>query len=123
MGAIAHVEPALDVNAVSNELVNFGEQSFHVEHNPIADGTANAGMEYSARNLMEHERLVGDVDGVAGVCTALVADHPVRSLGKDIDELAFTFVPPLSSNDDDRARIAVEHSLRFAPQRERGIWD
>ena len=66
-------------------------------------------MEDPARDLVKHERLFADVDGVAGVRAALVAHDPVGALGEDIDELAFALVAPLGADDHDRACVGIEH--------------
>ena len=62
-------------------------------------------MENSARNLVEDERLVADVHGVAGVGAALIANYPVGALREDVNELALAFVPPLGADDDDGACV------------------
>src|SRR5687768_4129885 len=55
--AIAHIETPLDVDPVRDQLVDLREQSLDVEHHTIADRAAHAGMQYAARNLMQHEGL------------------------------------------------------------------
>ena len=112
--AIAHVEPSLDVDAVRHELVDLGEQRVRIEHDAVADRAAHARVQDAARDLVQHERAVADVDGVAGVRAALVAHHPVGALGEHVDELALPFVAPLRADDDDDARFRIEHD---APER------
>ena len=107
--AIADVQPALDVDPVRDQLVDLREQRLDVEHHSVADRAPHAGVQNSARDLVEHERLVADVHGVAGVGAALVANDPVRALGEDINELALAFVSPLRADDDDGACFGVEH--------------
>src|ERR1700704_6070349 len=70
-------------------------------------------MQNAARNLVQHERFLADLDSVAGVGAALVADDPVSPLRQNVDELAFTLVAPLRANDDDRACFRVEHLVEF----------
>ena len=49
---------------------------------------------------MEHKRLVANLNGVAGIMSALIARHDVEALSKQIYNLAFAFVSPLSADDD-----------------------
>jgi hypothetical protein len=112
MRAIADVEAPLDVDAVLDQLVDLGGEGVGIEHDAIADRAAHPRMEDPARDLVEDEALVADVDRVAGVRAALVAHDPVRALGHHVDELALPFVAPLRADDDDGAVIAIEH---FSP--------
>jgi hypothetical protein len=108
---IAHIEATLNVNTVGNQLVDLGEERIRVEHYSIADRAAHAGMENSTRDLVEDERLVGDVYGMAGIRAALIPDNPVGALGENVDKLAFAFVTPLCADDDDGAGLGIEHSV------------
>jgi hypothetical protein len=62
-------------------------------------------MEYSAWDLVQHERVVPDVNGVSGVRSSLIANHPIGPLGQNVDELSLAFVPPLRADHDDRAAV------------------
>ena len=101
--AVAHVQAAFDVDAVGDELVDLGEQRLGIEHDAVADRAAHARMQDAARNLVQDERVLAQIDGVPGVRAALVAHHPVGALGEHVDELALPFVAPLRADDDDRA--------------------
>src|SRR5262245_766683 len=48
---------------------------------------------------MQHERLIADLHGMAGVVSALVARNDLEALGKQIDDLAFSFIAPLGADD------------------------
>ena len=104
MRAVAHVESPLDVDAVADELVDLGEQRLGIEHDAVADRAAHARVQNAARNLVQHERRVADVDRVAGVRAALIAHDPIGALGEDVDELALPLVAPLRADDDDCTR-------------------
>ena len=110
--AIAHVEAAFDVDAVGDELVDFGEQRLGIEHDAVADRAAHARVQNAARNLVQNERVFTQIDGVAGVRAALIADHPVGALGENVDELALPFIAPLRTDDDDRAIALSKHVYR-----------
>src|SRR5450759_2073209 len=112
MGAIAHIQASLNVDAIRNELVYLREQRLDVQNDSIANRTTYARVENSARNLVEDERLVADVHGVAGIGAALIANYPVGALREDINELALAFVSPLGADDDDGAYVRIEHAIR-----------
>ena len=59
--AVAHVEPALDVDAVVDEPVDLGEQRVRIEHDAVADRAAHARVQDAARDLVQHERRVAEV--------------------------------------------------------------
>jgi hypothetical protein len=63
---------------------------------------------------MQHEGAVAEVYRVSGIGTALIAHHPVGTLGQHVHELALPFVPPLRAHDDDDTRFRTEHD---APER------
>jgi hypothetical protein len=45
MGAVAHVQPALDVNAVGDQLVDLSEQRFRIENYAVSNCAPNSRME------------------------------------------------------------------------------
>ena len=51
MRTIAHVQPALDVDAVRNETVDLGEQRIGVEHDTVADRAPHAFVQNALLNL------------------------------------------------------------------------
>src|SRR5206468_3323981 len=108
--AIAHVQPALDVDAITHETVDLREERIRVEHDTVPDRAPDPGMEDSARDLVEHERRLADVDRMPGVRAALIAHDPIRALGEYVYELPFAFVAPLRADDDERANISAEHA-------------
>jgi hypothetical protein len=40
----------------------------------------------------------------------LMPYHPIGALGEYVDELSFSFVAPLRTNDDDDVRFRTEHA-------------
>ena len=110
MRAVAHVEPALHVDAIGDQLVDLGEQRLGIEHDAVSDRAAHSRMQNAARDLVEHEGFLADLNGVAGVRAALVAHHPVGALGENVDELSLAFVAPLRTDDDDSACLRIEQT-------------
>ena len=76
-----------------------------------------APMNDARRQQMEYERLIADLNGVAGVVAALVTRDDIEVLGKQINNLAFAFIAPLGTDDYDdfghgRHQSAVGSSSR-----------
>jgi len=103
VSAVAHIEPAFDIDPIGDQFIYLGEERFDIENDAVADRAAHAGVQNPARNLVEHERLVANVYGVAGVGAPLIADYPVSALREHIDELTLALVSPLGADDDDGA--------------------
>jgi hypothetical protein len=110
--AIAHIQPAFDVYTVGDEPIDLGEQRVRIEHHAVPDRAAHAGVQNTTRDLVQHERLFAEVDGMTSICAPLVADDPVGTLSEYVDELALPFVSPLRPNDDDRTIRLTEHGWR-----------
>jgi len=114
---IADVQATLDIDAVANEAVDLLEELIRVQDDAVTDGAAHAGMQNAARDLMQHERVVAEVHGMARVRAALVSHHPGRALGENIDEFALPFVAPLRADYDHRASRVTEHFECFPEQK------
>ena len=103
MRAIADAQLVLDVDAGGFERRHLLEQRRQIDHHAVADHRLHARAQNAARDQLEHELLLPDEDGVAGVVPALIARHDVEALGKQIDHFAFAFVAPLRAENDDIA--------------------
>ncbi len=53
--AVAHIQPALHIHAVGDQLVDLGEQRVGIEHDAVADRAPHTGVHDPARNLVEDE--------------------------------------------------------------------
>jgi hypothetical protein len=113
--ALAHVQPPLDVDAVAHQLVDLVEQRVRVEHDAVADGAPHAGVQDPARDLVQHERPLADVDRVPRVRAALVPHHPVGALGEHVHQLPLPLVAPLGADHHEGARRRIEHELPGDP--------
>jgi len=98
------------IDAGGNQLFHFFEESQRIDHKAIADHRNLTGVENAARHQTQHEFPVADQDGMAGVVTALVADDKVEPVGKQVHQLALSFVAPLSAENDN-----IAHLLRDLP--------
>src|SRR6185503_15515536 len=112
MSAVAHVEAALDVDAILDEAIDLGEQRVRIEHDAVAYRAAHAFVQDAAGNLVQDKRVIAQNDGMARVRAALIADHPIRALGEDIHELALALVAPLRTHHDNGSLGRTEHGSR-----------
>ncbi len=97
------------VDAAIGEAVELREKSLGIEHDAVADDACHPWMQNARRNLPQNELTVADDDGMARVRPALVANDEIGPLGHDVDELTFTFVSPLRSDDHHTGSLGVEH--------------
>ena len=70
-----------------------------VDDHAAAQQAAHALVQHPRGHQVQHVLLAADVDGVAGVGAALVAQHPVDVLAQGVDDLALALVAPLAADD------------------------
>jgi hypothetical protein len=63
---------------------------------------------------MENERATVVDDGVPGIRAALVADDCVGIAGQDIDDLALSFIAPLSAYDNEIPHLSGFQTKRLS---------
>jgi hypothetical protein len=89
--------PALGVQAMLLQRLEFLEEGRNVHNTPATDDVHARGVDEAGREDVE---VVGDAvrdDGVSGIVAALGAAAQLGVVGEDIDELAFAFVAPLGA--------------------------
>mgnify|MGYP006872437428 CR=1 FL=1 len=59
-------------------------------------------MQNAAGNQVELKYFASDDDGVSGVVPAAVANHIVRRVPENVNNLSFSLVSPLSADDNKR---------------------
>ena len=92
---VADEEPVVDVDAVSGELVDLGEQRLRIDDDAVADDADDVRMQNAGRNQAQHEFRAVDVHGVAGVVSALVPRDDIEPRRQQVDDFSFSFVAPL----------------------------
>ena len=100
-----------EVDALGAQLVQLAGQHLRVDHDAVADRAQLARVEDPGRDQVELPVHAVAHDGVPGVVAALEADHEVRLLREEVDDLAFALVAPLGAHDHDSGHV-VEMSLR-----------
>jgi hypothetical protein len=105
LGAQAHADASLEVDAAHAEGVVLLEEPLDVEHHAVAEEAALAVVENARRDLVKDELVVLHLHGVAGVGPALVARDDVDVLGKNVYDLSLPLVAPLAADDDGAAAL------------------
>ncbi len=75
-------------------------QSDRVEDDPVPDHVQLAWPEDTGRDEVQDVFPFTHDHGVPGIVSALSANHQIRRLGQEIDDLALSFVAPLEAVDD-----------------------
>jgi hypothetical protein len=99
MRTVAQKEPTFDVDSAFGKPIDFGHERYRVDHNTVADYAHHAGPEYAGRHQVKDIAFVSYFDSVPGIIAALVSNDHVDILGKDVDDLSFTFISPLCSQE------------------------
>jgi hypothetical protein len=82
------------------KTINFGEESWHINHNTVANDWCDMLIKNPRRNELQGVLLSTNNNRVASIVPTLVAsDHRILS-GKKVDDLGFAFIAPLGSDDD-----------------------
>ena len=96
---------AREVDALGAQLVQLARQHLRVDHDAVADRAQLARIQDPGRDQVELPLHAVADDGVAGVVAALEADHHVRLLGEQVDDLALALVAPLGAHDHDAGHV------------------
>ena len=111
MRALADVQATRHVDAVSNQPIDLAEQFLGIEHHAVANGAPHTGVHDAARDLVQDDFLVADVHRVSGIRPALIAHHPIGTLGEHVHQLALALITPLGTHHHQRASRRVEHDM------------
>jgi hypothetical protein len=77
---------------------DFLQENLRIQNDPISNNAPLARMQYSGRNKMENHFLIPDNEGMPRIISALETDYVVSIFGKNINDLAFSFIAPLGSD-------------------------
>ena len=92
----------------ARRLVQLARQHLRVDHDAVADRAQLAGIEDPGRDQVELPVHAVAHDGVPGVVAALEADHEIRLLREEVDDLALALVAPLGAHDHDSGHVVEE---------------
>jgi hypothetical protein len=82
-------------------LLDFLDEVGQRQHHAVADQAGDVRTHNAARNQVQRGLDAVDDERVTGVVAALEADHGLCTIGEQVDDLALSFVTPLSADDDD----------------------
>lgn len=90
---------AVHASALLLDLLDLSEEFFDVDDSAVSDDCELAGPHDTGGESVEFEHLVADHDGVSGVVPSLETDDEICLLVEVVDNLSFTFVAPLGTDD------------------------
>ena len=73
-------------------------QGRRIHHHTIADHTDLSRVENSRGNQVKNILFILDDDGVTCIVSPLIAGHNVETVGDEVNDLAFSLIPPLSAD-------------------------
>ena len=119
--AVRDEYPAVGVQALLGQLLQFLEEGRDVHDTPTSNDVYAAGVHEAGGEDVEVVRdAVGD-DGVAGIVTALSAAAELGVVGEDVGELAFAFVAPLGAEHNGDGHVQRRRGEQVESGRGNGI--
>ncbi len=119
MRTVGDVQLMLGVDAPRLERVQLGEQLLGIEDDAVAHD-AHGALQDTRWYLVKDKGLtLTGIDGMAGIGAALVSHDQIGTLGQNVDDLALTFVAPLSADDHHTLRLRSEHSRSSVDKQKR----
>ena len=112
-------------NAPLPQMLEFAEKAGYVQSHAVADDVGDMGIEYAGGKQVQCELAIVADDGMAGIGTALEADHNVGFFRKHVGNFPFALVAPVGANDClDHKRFLLYFKTEFQSVRERNgkIW-
>src|ERR1051326_8482168 len=88
-----------DLDALAHQSISFFEEGLRIDDHAVAQHARLSLVHNAGRQQMEDEGLIADLNRVTGVVAALIADLYVEPLGKQIYNLALSFITPLGADD------------------------
>src|SRR5439155_17594335 len=105
VGRVADLEVVADPHAELAKVVDFFQQRFRIDHHAVAQEAELPRVDDSGGEEAQRVMLVGELDRVPGVVTALKAGHDIEVVAQQVDDLSFSFVAPLRSDDRQIPRL------------------
>jgi len=88
--------PSVDVLRL--EDIEFLYKSQRIDDHAMSHDSCNVWAGDAGRHLVQLEYRIADLDRVAGIVSSLKAHNHVGALGQMIDDLAFSFIAPLGTD-------------------------
>jgi hypothetical protein len=92
------MEAPLELEAPAFHLIKLFDKIKRIHDNAIADYAMLSIVQDTTRNEVQNIFLVAHYHSVASVRASLETNYNIRFLGEEINNLAFSFIAPLGSN-------------------------
>lgn len=99
MGCGGQLQPG-DIDLQFQQGVDLAQHHLGIDHRAGTDQADGVRIEDPGGDQVQLEDPILNDDGVPGVDTALIADHDIGGPTQQIGDLAFPFVTPLRTDDD-----------------------
>ena len=109
IGALGNLQAGSAIKSHFLDLGNLVHQNHRVYDHAIADDVRRPVAENAGRHRMEDKTLAGEMNGMAGIRSALETGNHVIVRSQHIDDLAFALVAPLHSQN----HVNFLHSIVF----------
>jgi len=105
LGAVRKTD-VVDGKSLFGNRLHLFDQPENVDHEAVADDVDHVRPEDAGGNQVEHIMLAADFDGMARVVAALKADDHIHIARQNVDQLAFSFIAPLGSDQNVNRHIS-----------------
>jgi len=100
------------IDTIGIELRKFVEHGRDVDDSAVTHQVDALIVQNTARKQMESVLVSIGNDGVTGVSATVETGAEVEVFCQDVDEFAFTFITPLTTEDDGEFRFEARDALR-----------
>jgi hypothetical protein len=97
---LAHADPSIDIDTPSLQAIVLFTETRCVDHHTVAQETPLSRVENTRGNLVKYELIVSDMDGVPRIGSTLETGDQMHVLGENVDDLSFSLVAPLATQND-----------------------
>lgn len=111
MAPVGDEEASFERDAGFLQGIAFSEKGFRIEDDTATDDTNRTLMEDPGRHHVKDETTPVEGDRMSCVVSTLITRDTIKPIGEDIDDLSFSFVAPLKT--DDRNIFLHEGLLGF----------
>ena len=98
MQPVAKHQVVVDLNAPVPKRANLFHDLGRMHHDTRPHDINHVGIENAARDVVQFVRFVAADHGMAGVGAALVANHDLKVLGQQVNQLSLRLVTPLQTD-------------------------
>jgi hypothetical protein len=109
MRPFGYSQAAGEIETSSLKTFRLGHKRLRVEDNSITNHALRIGVKNSGWDLMKDKLLFVEYDRMPGIRTALISYDDVCIVGQNINDLALTFIAPLSTHHHQTPAMRTKH--------------